>query len=592
MGLALVGVLAAVVAAGITVRSRVLLHPTVDGVARLVWVASYTAVGVRTYRRRPDSRLGMLIAGVGLLYAIASLMALPGELAFTIGRLAIAVLVVFMSYVLLCFPRDRLSARGERRFMEAFALSFALLWVFLLAVAYRLPTGGPFTDCSGRCPANPLRIVGVPSGVGDVLAKVTSAIAAIGLAWVAVLLVRHARSPSRQQGRATAPVMWVMIPFVFAYALWGVVHDWRGDMATVLAAVVFVSGLSFAPAMLAGQVRGRVFAAASLGKLVATAGTQPNTPEFVQGLLARALGDPSLTLALWDEQRAAYIDSAGAPVNLSAGGSGRMNTPITRDGAPYAVLSHDPGLDGDPEIIEGIAATGLLVLENARLADRLSEAADEVRASRSRIAAAAHRERLRLERDLHDGAQQRLMVIQIKLGLVRDTHDERARNDLLDELAADAADAVEELRTLARGIYPPVLHERGLADALRSVAAASPVPVRLTDAGIGRYPAPCEAAVYFSCLEAVHNATKHGGPPARVTITLEPIQRGVAFTVSDDGVGFDAAARSDGVGLLSMRDRLRAIGGELEVSSVPGQGSTIRGIAPAQAHAEPDAGSV
>jgi signal transduction histidine kinase len=220
-----------------------------------------------------------------------------------------------------------------------------------------------------------------------------------------------------------------------------------------------------------------------------------------------------------------------------------------------------------------------MLLDNTRLVE-------ELRASRARIAKAAQDERARLERDLHDGAQQRLMAIQIKLSLIRETLDAGERETLLDELDDDATAAVEELRTLAHGIYPPVLRDRGLADALRSAARRAPMAVSVRCHGTSRYPPATEAAVYFSVLEAMHNALKHSPAGAHLDLSLDCAEGGVSFAVADDGTGFDVGLPATGLGLVSMRDRMAAVGGALTVSSHPGSGTTVSGRAPAQQNGE------
>ena len=215
---------------------------------------------------------------------------------------------------------------------------------------------------------------------------------------------------------------------------------------------------------------------------------------------------------------------------------------------------------------------------------------EELRASRARIAESAQQERLRLERNLHDGAQQRLLAIQIKLEAAREHADgELARE--LEEVAADASAAVEDLRALAHGLYPAVLHEQGLGVALRSIAYEAAIRVDVDDRAAPRCSPPVEQAVYFTALEAVQNATKHAGRGARVTVTLEPSTDGLAFAVADDGAGFDPARQGDGFGIVSMRDRIGAVGGELTIVSAPGQGTTVRGVVPLRALGRPEDGS-
>jgi signal transduction histidine kinase len=244
-------------------------------------------------------------------------------------------------------------------------------------------------------------------------------------------------------------------------------------------------------------------------------------------------------------------------------------------------LIYDSALDTDAEIVGGLAATSLMLLENTRLVA-------ELRNSQARTAESAQHERLRVERDLHDGAQQRLMAIQVKLRLAEQRVSDAEVSAQIEEIRAEAAEAVDELRALAHGIYPSALRDGGLADGLRSLAMRAPIPVSVNDEGIGRCPGAIEANVYFCALEAVQNASKHAGPGARVTVTLGRDTGGIRFEIADDGVGMDASAAGDCLGLVSMRDRIGAVGGELEISSSPGRGTIVGGTVPDRSGGSPE----
>lgn len=223
----------------------------------------------------------------------------------------------------------------------------------------------------------------------------------------------------------------------------------------------------------------------------------------------------------------------------------------------------------------------LLALENAELKSALLESRRELADARARIIGAGDRGRRELERDLHDGAQQRLTTIQVKLRMAEDSAPDEDLARQLQSISTEVEQAVDELRSLAHGIYPAVLRDHGVAAAVRSVAIRAPIPVCVVDEAIERSPAAVEAAVYFCTLEAVQNATKHAGADARVTVMLGPgSRRGIRFEVTDDGAGFNTAVRSNGIGLISMRDRIGAVGGELDVASAPGAGTTVRGTIP------------
>ena len=222
-----------------------------------------------------------------------------------------------------------------------------------------------------------------------------------------------------------------------------------------------------------------------------------------------------------------------------------------------------------------------MLLENTRLANERGRLVEELRASRARIATATHEGQVRIERDLHDGVQPHLSALLVKLGIARDLAGEPELEALIEELGDDATAAVRELRTLARGVYPPLLRERGLADALKAFAITAPVPVSVAEHGQHPAAAAATAAVYFTALEAIQNAIKHGGPAVTIDVTLERRPDALAFAVVDDGPGFDRGTVEVGVGLVSMQDRIGAAGGELEVRSARGGGTAVRGWVPA-----------
>jgi len=209
----------------------------------------------------------------------------------------------------------------------------------------------------------------------------------------------------------------------------------------------------------------------------------------------------------------------------------------------------------------------------------LQHHAEELRASRARVVTAADVERRRMERDLHDGAQQQLVLLGLKLGLAERLieKDAAAATAMHDELRADLRKALSDLRDLAHGIYPAVLENEGLPGALREAVERAAIPTELHCDGARRYPPELEAAVYFCCLEALQNAAKHAGAGAKVRIDLVERARSLVFEVADDGRGYDTAAGIGGVGVQNMTDRIGALGGELTIESTPGSGTTILG---------------
>ena len=220
-------------------------------------------------------------------------------------------------------------------------------------------------------------------------------------------------------------------------------------------------------------------------------------------------------------------------------------------------------------------------MRNAALTEELIDNIEQVRASRKRLVTVQDEERRKLERDLHDGAQQQIVALGVKLRLLEQMIDPdpgKART-LAAGLRGEAADALEELRRLAHGIYPPLLADKGLATALESQVRRSVVPTDIRADTIGRYPRDVEAAVYFTCLEALQNVQKYANA-SRVTLHLSDGDGQLRFQISDDGIGFDPSETGMGTGLQGMADRVAAIGGVLDISSAPGEGTTIRADIP------------
>jgi signal transduction histidine kinase len=220
------------------------------------------------------------------------------------------------------------------------------------------------------------------------------------------------------------------------------------------------------------------------------------------------------------------------------------------------------------------------VRSDERLEAELRDTILELRRSRARVAHVAHTERRRIERDLHDGCQQRLIALRVKLALAEEIvgADNRSVGDLIQEIAADAETALEDLHALVHGIYPALLTDRGLGDAVKAMARTAPIPARVLAEGVRRYPPDVEAAVYFTCAEALQNSA-NGGPGATARVALRHETGGLAFEVRDDGRGFDTAVRN-GSGLANMEDRLAAVGGRLKVVSAPECGAAVQGWIP------------
>jgi signal transduction histidine kinase len=565
------GVLATALTVWAVARSPILVDSTSVSIWRGLIVALYVAVGLYAWWRRPDSRLGPLLVGNGFLYAATSFNASGASAAYTFGMVMWAVYVVYTAYLLLSYPRGRLESRLERGFIRAYALSTAVLTGLNLALSPTFPGAGAFNDCGTRCPGNAL--VGGDPRIGTALTTAASCVFTIALIGLAMLLFDKARASGPVLRHAVTPVAAVFTATVAWFAISLYVLPAYPGTASAVRIVDGVLGVAIPIAILLGLVWGDLFAARSLGQIAVRANGKPLTAAGVQKVIGDALGDSTMVLALWSPERAGYVDVDGAPLELPRDPRARGVTQVTNGSGPIAALIHDPTLDADPDVVGGLAATSLMLLENTRLVGELRE-------SRSRIVETAERERRRLERDLHDGAQQRLVAIQVRLAMARELADDEDLAKQLDATQRDAEAAVAELRALAHGIYPVLLRDLGPAAALRDLSGSSPVPLTVTDDGIGRSSDAIEATIYFCAREAIQNTAKHAGPGATVAVTLAHREDAIEFTVTDDGAGMPPETDINGIGLTSMHDRIEAVGGQFEIVSAPGQGTSIHGTIP------------
>lgn len=330
-------------------------------------------------------------------------------------------------------------------------------------------------------------------------------------------------------------------------------------------------------AMLFGILRQRVSRLA-MTDVIADVGRTPSAVEL-EAALARALGDPSLRVLSWDATQSAFLDVDGRPTPLPPDGDPQTVTPISGQGRPIAALVHDRSLAEDPTLVAVGVAVTRLVIDNENLNRELRQQLDEVTASRARIVDAGDAERRRIERDLHDGVQQRLLALALSLrraGVA--ITDDPAAAEALGRGADEALGVVSDVRDLAQGIHPAALTEAGLATALQALASRSPVPVEL-DIGLdGRASPGASATAYFVASEALANVVKHASA-AIVQLRASSPDGEIRVTVEDDGRG---GADPFGPGLRGLSDRVSAIGGRLTVEERAGGGTVVTAVIPAR----------
>ncbi len=335
--------------------------------------------------------------------------------------------------------------------------------------------------------------------------------------------------------------------------------------------------LGVAPvAFLVGLLHDRL-ARSAVGELFLELREDP-APADLRDSLARALRDPSLTLAYWLPEFGTYADQAGRPVELPNADGGPAMRLIDRDGARVAVLLHNPALEDEPELLAAVTAAAGIALERARLSVELRARVDELRGSRARIVEAGQRERQRLERNLHDGAQHRLVALSLQLGLLEEElAGDRSATAQLERARGEIDTSLDELREIAQGIHPAVVSGHGLAVALEQLAARAAVPVRLKVEIEERLPEALEVAAYYLIAEALANVGKHA-QAAMATVEVTRSNGRIQVEVFDDGVG--GADTERGSGLRGLADRVEALGGRLRVWSPHGGGTRVRAEIP------------
>jgi len=542
---------------------------------RGLWVAlnaviglSFVGVGLFAWYRRPDTRVGTLMVATGFAWLVGNFGLTDPPLLFTLGSLLNNLFVACAIHLLLAFPSGRLSSRGDRNLVIVAYVVTTL--GFLPPLLAADPTYIGCTDC----PQNLLLVESNPSFA-------TTAVDILAVLGVIILAAALGRLIGRWRA-ATPPMRRVITPVFVAggtlmailiVALMLSLLRVEGSVAeNIFYAALIPFGL--VPFLfLAGLARARMIVGGAVTELVARIGGPLGGGEL-RDALARALNDPSLELAYWLPESECHVDPEGRKMEPPAPGSGRATSYVTLDGERVAVLVHDPLLLDEPELIEAVGAAAALALEKERLDAELRAKIGELRESRARLLSIELAERGRLERDLHDGAQQRLVSLALDLrlarGAVREQPEQAER--LLDGAAKELEHALGELRELARGIHPAVLSDRGLDPALEALARRAPLPVEISARLGERVAKPVELAAYFVVSEALTNIAKYAHA-SRAVVRVGRENGRVIVEVADDGVG--GADPSRGTGLRGLADRVSALGGRLDVDSGTGSGTTV-----------------
>jgi signal transduction histidine kinase len=500
VGLAAAGAIGLAAAVVVVLTSRHESHKTLMVFAGVFVGLNFMATGLFAWWRRPGNHTGLLMYAVGAVFVLAGAKDSGAPAVFAVGLIAANMFIAVLVHLLVAFPAGRLVRRDERMLVEAF---YATLVVVTLAPRLFSRTCG----CARPEPRNVLLVSNRP-GLGNAIQAVAGTVlVALGAA-IFMLLVRRWRAASRPQRRIVAPVLWTGALLVAELALLGLLQLTTAPIfaQNAVAAAAAFTLVAVPLAFLAGVLRSRYTRGDIVGDLV----DRLRSPERdIRAEIAAALGDPTLELVYWRAQRREYVTPDGRPARLPDRESGRAFAEIERHGQPIAALIFDPTLNEEPELVTAVSSTAALALDNERLQAELRARIGELEESRSRVLDAELQERRRLERDLHDGAQQRFVSLSLTLALVDRGITDPAQRELLASGREQLDLGLTELRELARGIHPAVLTERGLAPAIDALAARAPLDVRVLEVPAERLPAQVEAAAYFIVSESLTNAAKH-----------------------------------------------------------------------------------
>ncbi len=565
---ALAGTLAAIAAVKLSAHPPA-GRPTEPGPALEFLVgAALFGCGLASWHTRPENRLGPAMVLIGFAWFAEELNNATTPWLNTLGIGVQSYWIAGMLYLLLSFPSGRLT-RLERRLMWV-ALAVISLQLVALLIGSRAGLW-----CSG-CERNVVQVFH-DNGLALGLLRFERLVGLILVGFTILLLIRRWLRAGAARRRAIAPVV-VAGCLTLAALGWTVVFDLLGDPLGALPSTVFRWLFASVPIAVLYVFLQRRLSRGKVAGLVVELG-EPGTSMELGKALARALGDPSLELAFWFPAERRYVDGDGGFVNLPESGAQRSATFVERDGQPIAVLIHDPVLEHNAELVRSVCAAASLALENERLQAELRARLVELQASRARLVEATDSERRRIERDLHDGTQQRLVQIAMSLGLLERKlpTDLAGAQPLVRETRQALAVALEELRELTHGINPPLLVERGLPAALDELCRKAALPARLDSSIDRRLPDQVETAAYFLASEALANAAKHShGSQVRVTAVDEDLR--LVIEIADDGIG--GATTAGGSGLRGLADRVEALGGSFTIASPPGRGTTLRAEIP------------
>lgn len=576
-------VAAAVAAVWVTLEADFLAHPGWLAAQKADFILGPVFIGLYWLRRRPQSRFGPILIAFGFVGGVYVLHSSSDPWLFGIGLVWENVIGLATFALILTFPTGRLDVVAAKVILLAALLTAVVPGIIITLLLQQVGAGGSISGCRALCPENALAITSKPSLALDLWEVFRYAVIILALATAALLIWRlmTGTPPQRRAIAIGAPIALIFLLLQATFHILALVAPEATELNNVIAWTFAGARAAIWYGFLFALIAAQLFAARALQRLVRQSLRRP-TEQELEEMLRRPLGDPRLRLVFPDPKTGAWArgEAGDVAVQPPAPESGRDLTLVERDGRPAVAILHDAQLNDDPELLQAAGAIALLAAENAELDAAWNDALEELRRSRTRIIRAGDTERRKFERNLHDGVQQRLIAVNINLGLAAEAAGDTVTRTRLDEIAESVEEAIDEVRDVSHGLYPPVLSDWGLVAALERIPLRASGQLTIRATGIGRHPPEVESAVYYCCLEAIQNASKYGGPEAQVSVTLRENADELSFEVSDDGPGFDLSEAHPGTGLQNMRDRLGALDGHLSIVTAPGRSTLVSGSVP------------
>jgi signal transduction histidine kinase len=562
-------VVASAAASWVTLSADFLSYPGWLAVQKTDFILGPVLAGLYWYRRRPQSRFGPMLIGFGFIGALYVLQSASNSWLFSIGLLAETAIGIATRVLILAFPTGRLD-RPAKVILVISILVSPLPSVLNQLLSPQTGAGASISGCREACPTNEFAVTSNPELAADLLEAFRFGVILASSLTAGLLIWRFVKGtpPQRRALAIGTPIALLFLAFQITFQLLGALDAPQSDFSEFVKWGIVGTRAALWYGFLAALIAVELFATRAMQELIRHSLRGPSRDEL-ETMLRGPLGDPDLRLV--------FLGGPDGPLPTEPGRDVKL---VRHDGAPAVAIIHDPQLNDDPELLEAAGAVALLAAENAELHAGWTEALQELERSRARLLRAADDERRKFERDLHDGAQQQLISIKLRLEMEAQEGDLSApsREWLLD-ITQSVEAALAAVRDVAHGLYPPLLSASGLPAAIRSLHEHAISPPEVDAVGVGRYSPEIESAVYYCCLEAIQNAMKHGGRDVHIAVALAEEDGHLTFRVADDGPGF-ALGEVSGFGLQNLEDRLGALGGRLTITTLPGRGTTISGNVP------------